>query len=240
MNRLLEIGFQYAGNWSLNDEQISYTIKHHEHDKNVLYAFVCNGEVMYIGKTTQRLTKRLSGYQKPSNTQTTNQKNNANILSLLNNGEPVDIFVFVSNGLLKYGDYPINLAAGLEDILIDRINPHWNGSQRKPESPSTASISTGNHSFQLKLGIAYYNQGFINVPVMFTDVLGEDGGKIEIYLGEQEKPVLGYINRTVNNNQTPRVMGGKLLKSWIQKSCQQGQFITVNLMGKYKLQIIPV
>lgn len=34
MNRLLEIGFQYAGNWSLIDDCISYTLKHHENDKH--------------------------------------------------------------------------------------------------------------------------------------------------------------------------------------------------------------
>jgi len=32
-------------------------------------------------------------------------------------------------------------------------------------------------------------------------------------------------------------MGGALLKSWIQENCQQKQYITVNLLGKNKLQI---
>lgn len=165
MNRLLEIGFQYAGNWSLMDDQINYTLKHPEHDKNVLYALICNGEVMYIGKTTQPLTKRMYGYQSPGSTQATNKKNNSKITDLLNNGEPVDIFVFVSNGLLKYSDYPINLAAGLEDMLIKRINPLWNGSQNKAQqntTPTDARPCTDN-CFQLQLGTAYYSQGFINV-----------------------------------------------------------------------------
>ncbi len=240
MNRLLEIGFQYAGNWSLIDDQISYNLKHHQQDKNVLYAFICNGVVMYIGKTTQPLTKRLYGYQKPGPTQSTNQKNNANIRALLNNDEPVDIFVFVSDGLLKYGDYPINLAAWLEDVLIERVNPPWNGTQAKVQlNPTVVDITPStDNSFPLQLGTAYYNQGFINIPVRCSELLAEDGEKIEIALAGQQL-VLGYINRTANTNNTPRIMGGKPLKKWIQSNCQQGQYITVNLLSKNKLQIIP-
>jgi hypothetical protein len=246
MNRLLEIGFQYAGNWLLTDDIISYTLKHHEYDKNVLYAFICNGVVMYIGKTTMPLTKRMYGYQNPGSSQPTNKKNNGNIRHLLNNGEPVDIFVFASNGLLKYGDYNINLAAGLEDPLIDKINPPWNGNQNKlyqytaPPVPSNTGTPTTNNTFQLQLGIAYYNQGFINVPIKFTEILGKDGEKIEIYLAGEPNPILGYINRTATSNQTPRIIGGKILKSWIQENCKQEQYVRVDLLGKHQLQIEPI
>lgn len=244
MNRLLEIGFKYAGNWSLTETGISYTLKHHEHEKNVLYAFICNGDINYIGKTTQSLTKRMYGYQNPGISQATNKKNNINIIGLLKNNQPVDIFVFSSSGLLKYGSYQVNLAAGLEDSLIEKIAPEWNGVQKIKHQNGTQhptihtdGTTDSKNTFQLQLGTAYYNQGFINVPIKFSEVLGKDGEKIQIYLADSPNPILGYINRTATGNQAPRIMGSMVLKRWIQENRQQGQFITVNLLDKNKLQI---
>lgn len=82
--------------------------------------------VRYIGKTTMELTKRMYGYQNPGLSQTTNIRINKKIKELLQSDQPVDIFILVDNGLLKYGDFEINLAAGLEDTLIYQICPEWN------------------------------------------------------------------------------------------------------------------
>jgi hypothetical protein len=99
--------------------------------KNVLYAFVVDSELMYVGKTTTPLKERMGYYRNA--TKSTNKKNEGQIRQRLQDGKRVEIFVLPDNGLLHYGGFHINLAAGLEDSLIDILDPPWNG--RKKESP---------------------------------------------------------------------------------------------------------
>jgi len=143
MNRLLEIGFQTVGHWQLVNGELSFQLLRHGGQSNILYAFVSDGEVKYIGKTLQPLSKRLYGYKNPGPSQSTNIKNNAFIKELLNIGAGVDILALPDNGLLHYGQFHINLAAGLEDNIITIINPAWNGTQNKPFSVYEELESTG-------------------------------------------------------------------------------------------------
>ena len=53
-------------------------------------------------------------------------KNNKNIKKELKNNNDIKIYIFKSDDMLKYGEYDINLAAGLEDSLISTIKPIWN------------------------------------------------------------------------------------------------------------------
>lgn len=249
MNRILSIGFTYAGSWSMSGNGIQLELNHYSTSKNILYAFISDGQVRYIGKTTQPLTKRLYGYQNPGATQSTNIKNNRNISQTLSSGGTVDIFVLPDNGLLHYGGFHVNLAAGLEDSLIEALNPDWNGG--KPESSETAGEegspkpdllppeSSEIAQFQLVLGEAYFNQGFINVPVKLSSLLGPHGAELEIFLGTSEQPLLGYINRTATGNGTPRLMGGAQQKAWIQSHFQKGEKILVQILGLYAIRINP-
>ena len=75
MNRLLDIGFEPAGHWLLQEEKLSFALTRHSTQTNILYAFVCDGIVMYFGKTVQSLSKRMAGYRTPGKTQTTNINN---------------------------------------------------------------------------------------------------------------------------------------------------------------------
>lgn len=127
MNRLLQIGFQVVGHWMLSEGEPKLQLDRMQDETNVLYAFVVDGEVKYVGKTTQPLRSRMYGYLKPGPTQSTNIKNRANIKSVLEQGRIVQILVLCDNGLHHYGDFHINLAAALEDDLIAKLNPDWNG-----------------------------------------------------------------------------------------------------------------
>jgi hypothetical protein len=79
MNRLLEIGVQPAGHWLLEGNQFTFELARHSAQKNILYAFVCDGEVKYVGKTTRTLATRMAGYKRPGKTQTTNINNHRRI-----------------------------------------------------------------------------------------------------------------------------------------------------------------
>ena len=59
MNRLTDIGFIKAGNWTFSDGQIHLHLISNHYTSNVLYSFVSDGHILYIGKTTDTLKKRL-------------------------------------------------------------------------------------------------------------------------------------------------------------------------------------
>jgi hypothetical protein len=126
MNRLLDIGFRKVGSWSQTESGIAYTLHECAEARNILYSFVCGQTVLYVGKTVQPLKKRMYGYQNPGPTQSTNIKGNRNISTLLADGKQIDIIALPDNGLLHFGAFHVNLAAGLEDSIVKKLNPMWN------------------------------------------------------------------------------------------------------------------
>lgn len=126
LQRLEDIGFRPAGTWSLEDGKARCTLTDCASERNILYALVVDGEVMYVGKTTRPLKTRLYGYQNPGPTQSTNIKGNILIIEALRSGSSVAVYALPDNGLLHYGGFHVNLAAGLEDSLVSTLKPAWN------------------------------------------------------------------------------------------------------------------
>ena len=96
MDRLLEIGFQIVGDWSIREGEIVFELTRMMADKKILYSFVTDGEVKYIGKSIRSLSSRMYGYQRPGPTQRTNIRNQANIKALLGQGKTVDILALAT------------------------------------------------------------------------------------------------------------------------------------------------
>lgn len=135
--RLVAIGFKQAGRWTLANQVLRLILEPAiVHERNVLYAFVVNGVLMYVGKTTQSLIKRMQGYRSPaSNSEhggSTNIKNNRNIIDALKAGANVDIYVLHALPIQQHGEFPVNVAAGLEDSIINKLAPSWNGKSMAP------------------------------------------------------------------------------------------------------------
>jgi hypothetical protein len=126
IERLKEMGFVKCGRWTLEAEELKYYSEKDIEALNVLYAFVSMEIILYIGKTIRSLKKRMYGYQNPGPTQLTNLRNNKNMKELLKTGVPIDIHAFADNGLFSYGGFHANLAAGLEDSIIEALKPKWN------------------------------------------------------------------------------------------------------------------
>lgn len=137
---LYAIGFTHIGNWEFNannDPVINYFFAQGteaiQYSSPALYALVVNGGLKYIGKTMRILRDRLYGYQRPGNGQATNIKVNALIRTHLANGNQIKILGFSPLIPLCYGNFKINLPAGLEDNLIEQLEPQWNGPQADVE-----------------------------------------------------------------------------------------------------------
>lgn len=126
MQRLIDIGFQSVGRWMLKENDLCFELDTPIASTNVLYAFVSNDTILYIGKTTRTLRNRMRGYERPGRTQLTNLRNHANLKALLAQASLVEIYALPDHGLLQYGAFQINLAAGLEDSLIKTMKPVWN------------------------------------------------------------------------------------------------------------------
>lgn len=252
MNRLLNIGFIPAGHWTLAGNSIRYNLTSHHTTKNILYSFISNGEIKYIGKTTMQLSQRMYGYQNPGPSQSTNIRVNAAIKNLLENSSPVDIFILTDNGLLSYGNFRINLAAGLEDTLIYDISPEWNLSGRNIITTDSNSeqlelttnpliadtFTTATTTIDILLGQTYYSQGFFNVGREHSQLFGSNNSTIEIQLGRKPtKTIQGYINRTANNNRTPRIMGGKELREWIKRIFKVNDTMKVDIISPISIRL---
>ena len=123
---LLALGFEEAGEWLQTQAGISCVLSRHSTQSSILYAFVSQNQVLYIGKSIRMLKQRMYGYQKPGPSQRTNIVNHANIKQSLTNGDPVLVYVFAPQEQLRYRGIPVNLAAGLEDTLISTVQPIWN------------------------------------------------------------------------------------------------------------------
>ncbi len=144
MPRINEIGFKLAGHWKSSKDGIVFELNGFGAQKNVLYCFVVAGDVVYVGKTVNSLQHRMQRYKTPARKSPkeggTNIKNNKNIRGCLAQGKGVEIFVLPDNGLLHYGKFHVNLAAGLEDSIVKGLAPLWNGG--KKESPQQALVPT--------------------------------------------------------------------------------------------------
>jgi hypothetical protein len=132
LERLKAIGFLRAGCWNCLQGGLAFDLEERlRNATNILYAFVVGGQVVYVGKSVRSLRERMNGYRNPSSTQSTNIRNNERLRESLNRGATVEVFVLPDNGLLHYGGFHVNLAAGLEDALIRDLQPLWNGGKKE-------------------------------------------------------------------------------------------------------------
>ena len=126
ITKLTDIGFKKVGRWFLDNEAPDLELFAEAESANILYCFVVDGVPKYIGKTTQRLKKRMYGDRKPAATQSTNIRNNKSLKLALSQGLNVDLYALPDHGLLHFGTFHLNLAAGLEDSIVSSLQPEWN------------------------------------------------------------------------------------------------------------------
>ncbi|CQJ56162.1 GIY-YIG nuclease family protein [Yersinia rohdei] len=254
MDRLLNIGFIKIGYWELLDKQLHYIMTESFSDVcNNLYAFICDGEVKYIGKTTRLLKKRMYHYKKPGISQSTNIKNNAYIREALLQDIAVDILVLPDNGLMHYGQFHLNLAAGLEDSIIKTINPEWNGGSKNltNQSQIEADLNTNTlddklqHEFlrseskdrYFNMAPTYWKRGFFNISASSSDEFAHDGEKLTIVNHDGTLILTAIINRTANKSKAPRIMGGTGLRNFFQENYKIDDIVSYRMLSKNTMQL---
>lgn len=256
-DRLYEIGFQVLGEWVQEGDGLSYQLIPDDANARArlkagaaLYAFVCEESVLYVGKTSMTIAQRFGGYKKPGNRQSTNIKCNNGILDCIKRNKCVEILTMSGVSQLRWGEFELNIAAGLEDSLIAEFQPPWNGRSGKvvsesetierealhlDESPvSTPGVErVGKRIFRIKLGETYYNDGFFNPGVEVSSLLGRDRETMLIRLGEDDlRGIETVINRTANpSTGSPRLYGRKQTAKWFQKHYKLGDVVEAIIVG---------
>ena len=261
------IGFERVGHWQLQGDEPQYVLSRWGDAAPALYAFVIATDVMYVGKTVRTLDERLYGYQKGSGTQRTNIRVREVIREALGQGDEVSILGFRDSTPQRLGRFVLNLPAALEDDIIGTLKPRWNGvrntrrSSNKERAPSAGEsgpaatqqapgTSTTHDSapergsrvatFVVRVGKAYFRQGFFNVPIDHTHDFPADGRVVEIQLQRSGSLLRAKVNRRANSNGTPRIMGGIGLRDWFRGTVQIGASIRVRVLGRDRIEISPV
>lgn len=126
MKRLTDIGFRKVGEWKVLNRGITPNFTELVNAQNILYAFISDSMVLYVGKTTRSLKKRMRGYKNPDTTQKTNKKVKQSIIEYLSSGKRIEIYALTYDIIQFIGVFHLNLAAALEDSIISILKPKWN------------------------------------------------------------------------------------------------------------------
>lgn len=267
---LLDIGFVDIGKWTLAGEFIVYElideklseIKALLDTPNALYAFIRGEDVVYIGKTTRSVKKRFAGYCRPGISQATNKRCHAKIKASLANSSEIRILVFTPINQLQYSGFEINLAAGLEDSLINDFEPSWNGkyhnrivsetTEREDEMESAEPPATSHPigerdniqnpaplaDFSILLGATYYEKGIVNVGVGASQKLGDDGESILVEFNTGGDAILSKINRTANRSGGVRLVGNNSqIAKWFQSHFTEGDIVQGVVIDRNRVKL---
>ncbi|RVP09843.1 GIY-YIG nuclease family protein [Sinorhizobium meliloti] len=269
---LLNLGFVDVGKWQPKGDSIAYDLDGADPSAsevlldapNALYAFVRDDQVVYIGKTARSIRKRYGGYCRPGKTQATNQRCHRNIKAAIAEGTEIRIFVFTPITHLRYSDFEINLAAGLEDSLIREFDPPWNGKDRGHPISEDAEREEGEESefgasddvavadapaelrasgqamatFSVVLGATYYEKGILNLGVEASEYLGKDGDPIRVRFSDGSQTVVSKINRTANRTGAVRVIGGNAqIARWFHENFTEGDTVHASVVDAHTIAL---
>lgn len=241
LDRLLEIGFELAGEWMLDEQDVQIELQRYGNAANVLYAFASYDELLYVGRSGRSLQLRMDGYCNGGPPRTMRARNRERIIAMLMVDQPVDLYAMPDPGNLHYGSFRVNLAAGLQHSLVEALQPPWNRSGPQPppvrrrdgdirrarrrhdpmkaaDPTSYTDLTTDQPSYRFLLGYHYIDKGFFNVPLRYSGFFGDDQQKIRILCGRERATLHGHIDRSTNTNSTPRIVGGRKLKRWFEEN----------------------
>ncbi|MDQ8006542.1 MAG: hypothetical protein REI64_17195 [Pedobacter sp.] len=85
----------------------------------------------------------------------------------------------------------------------------------------------------IKLGIAFYNQGFFNVLKKDKPYFGKHQEKIKVKLGcnGQIAKYPSHINRKFNENETLSTYIGNEYTNWVQTKFRQGDAMKIEIVN---------
>jgi hypothetical protein len=250
MDKIINLGFVLAGKWHLSTPNcINFNLTKFKSATDVLYAFVSNDKLKYLGKTTKTLESRMKGYRKPGPTQYTNIRINGLISKTLQASQEVFIYVLVGTDLCEYKGHKVSLAAGLEDIFIRELNPEWNYHGKKKISTQVEEINeineyelimSKNQSSRI-ISIApftksYLQCNFFNVPKKYSDLFGINDSAIRIEF--DNKVIIGRIDRKNVTSGAPRIYCGVEYHQWVNSNYKISDKMEIEIISPISIKLL--
>ncbi len=253
--RLQEIGFELAGEWLLDDGEPRIEVRRYSAAANVLYAFVSEQELLYVGRSGRALALRMQGYEQGGPPRSVRARNRDRIVAMLMLDQQVALYAMPDPGSMLYGSFRVNLAAGLQHSLIDVLDPPWNkniGSPLEAVDPTPLNVvpsaarrrrgveddedshvgtTSERPSYRFLVGYMYMDKGFFNVPVRYSRLFGKDRERIKILCGSEKSTIHGHIDRSSNTNASPRIVGGGPLKHWFEENTGLNNPVDIDILA---------
>jgi len=87
-------------------------------------------------------------------------------------------------------------------------------------------------TFTIRLGKTYYERGFFNVPVAFSNMFGTHGAGMDLYCGQERAHLRAILDRKANQqSSTPRIYGKAELAIWFQRRFQLNGILQVTVLS---------
>ena len=97
---------------------------------------------------------------------------------------------------------------------------------------SSAYSSVDGTTFTVRLGKTYYERGFFNVPVVFSELFGSHGATVDLYCGTERAVVRAILDRKANQQSgTPRIYGKSELGYWFQRRFKLDDMLKVTVLN---------
>ncbi len=258
LNILKKIGFKEIGCWTISNkdsDRINYVIDdEYLSEKDLLYSFVCDEIVYYIGKTDSTLKSRMTNYKAGKlngSAGSTNKYVHDKILNLIKNDKKVIIYILLDCEKLKYHGINISLASGLELNLIKSFNTEelWNSrgsSTNKKDKKLHLNIdskkisneftndSNSNKIFELILRKEYYNKGIIQIPIRFQNDIPKSGGIPISLIIESKEPFYPTITISKQNR---KINGKAELIDWYQNNFKLNDKVNVEIISETEFRV---
>lgn len=263
LRQLCDVGFEIAAVWAMNGTELEYCFTEVPDERlaamfavnNALYAFCSSEAVLYIGKTTRTLRKRLAGYCRPGSSQRTNLKCHEHIKADLANGNEIVLLAFAPANDQFFRGHEINLAAGLEDALIRRFSPAWNHAGKLAVSESAAAeaelsdedltvtplnapVSEAKR-FTITLQPTYFRKGIVNPGLAVSHLFGKTGDLLTVGFSDGAPAITTRIDRTANKSGAVRLVGGNAaIADWFQSHFRPGEQVEALILGPHQIEFL--
>lgn len=247
--RFSEIGFTKVGEWQLA-EKLAFELNQDAACKTeVLYAFVCDTNVLYVGKTNNTLRERMGNYKagkEEGKGGSTNKTIRKNIMDHLLNGQQVNIYL-LADVEIDYKGHKVSISSGLEPALIKLLDPdtRWNArhtvkNHKSDKQDELVKIHSGllqliknelqdDHSFFCTVGTEYFNKGIFAFNSNFNTSLLPEGRGVKVKFRLQDNEILYEGTYTYSGGR--RFVSNKfVLNEWYQKNFKPKDKIKISVI----------
>lgn len=260
MKKLSELGFKKIGVWKKNENNIFFQLKELNDAKEVLFAFVIDENVIYIGYSPINFETFLQTYANPSDIDLEKIKIKKFLLNKINDNK-ITIYALKNRkffGLLKkFSDYQIS-------ELITEYKPLLNSNNLKNRMKNivgrdrTAVVESEKlkklnkdkeeakkakkkyETYIFILGKSYYERGLFSVKAAYSHLVGKNKSELELILIDKDKNetvISARVSRTLGSSKTARIIGNKPLRIWFEKNTHVNDELRITFIDKDKIQL---